>query len=169
MLGSFVAIYKFLLNALPILLPTSSLPRDSLFHLPKTPGAPSPDLEGGHTAGLITDSSVTPGGTSAVKDEGRSSVAQPGKLSLQAQVHQIWIRKKTRRWQAVLAGAIAGGIAITFEKKNRRLGVAQQMFVRGLQGSWNAYSTRRGFTFPHGDVAVFSLRSVGFCTIKTTI
>jgi hypothetical protein len=56
-----------------------------------------------------------------------------------------------------LAGAVAGGVAITFEKKNRRLGVAQQMFVRGLQGTWNAYTSRRGFSFPHGDVVVFSL------------
>lgn len=68
----------------------------------------------------------------------------------------------------MLAGALAGGIAITFEKKNRRLGVAQQMFVRGLQGSWNAYSTRRGFSFPHGDVAVFSLRLVFLIRIEST-
>lgn len=53
-----------------------------------------------------------------------------GRLSLTAQAHQQWVRKKTRRWQSVLAGSVAGGIAILFEKKENRIGVAQQMFVR---------------------------------------
>lgn len=40
------------------------------------------------------------------------------------------MRKKTRRWQSVLAGSVAGGVAIMLEKKENRIGVAQQMFVR---------------------------------------
>jgi len=44
-----------------------------------------------------------------------------------------------------------------FEKKGRRVTIAQQMFVRGLQGSYNAVSSKHGFKIPHGDVMVFSL------------
>ena len=59
------------------------------------------------------------------------SKRQP-RLSLSAQAHQQWVRKKTRRWHAVVAGAIAGGVAIMFEKRSRRLIIAQQLFVRSV-------------------------------------
>lgn len=47
-------------------------------------------------------------------------------------MRQVWVRKKTRRWHAVVAGAIAGGLAILFErsKGGRRTVIAQQLFVR---------------------------------------
>jgi len=56
-----------------------------------------------------------------------------------------------------VAGAVAGGIAISLENPSRRKVIAQQLFVRGLQGSYNAYSEKRGFRVPHGDVLVFAL------------
>ena len=59
------------------------------------------------------------------------SERQP-RLSLSAQAHQQWVLKKTRRWHAVVAGAIAGGVAIMFEKRSRRLLIAQQLFVRSV-------------------------------------
>lgn len=52
------------------------------------------------------------------------------RLSMSAQAHQVWMRKKTRRWYAVVAGALAGSLGILCEKKGRRTGIAQQMFVR---------------------------------------
>jgi hypothetical protein len=42
----------------------------------------------------------------------------------------VLIRKKTQRWHAALAGAIAGGLGIMLEKKARRVTIAQQLFVR---------------------------------------
>jgi hypothetical protein len=62
-----------------------------------------------------------------------------------------------------------------FEKRSRRVAIAQQLFVRwvswfcrrhcgsqttpfrGLQGSYNALSAAHNFTIPHGDVILFSL------------
>jgi hypothetical protein len=67
------------------------------------------------------------------------------------------VRKKTRRWHSVLAGAVAGAVAISFEKRSRQVVIAQQLFVRGLQGSYNAFSEKRGFRIPHGEVLVFAL------------
>ncbi|OBZ70095.1 hypothetical protein A0H81_09796 [Grifola frondosa] len=144
MLGSFVAIYKFILNALPILLPEP---------VPKTiTHARSRSL---FRASLPLDNTerTAPG----IPERGRTPHHVRARLSISAQAHQVWVRKRTRRWYSVLAGALAGGIAITFETRNRRVGIAQQMFVRGLQGSFNALSNKHGFRIPHGDVIVFSL------------
>ena len=66
----------------------------------------------------------------AAAEQHTRSRSRHARLSMSAQAHQVWIRKKTRRWYSVLAGALAGGLAILCEKKGRRTGIAQQMFVR---------------------------------------
>ena len=53
-----------------------------------------------------------------------------GRLSFRAQAHELWVRKKSRRWHSLLAGAIAGGVGVMFEKGSRRVVIAQQLFVR---------------------------------------
>jgi hypothetical protein len=63
---------------------------------------------------------------------GRSRIslsARRARLSISAHA-KVMIRKQTRRWHAVFAGAVAGGAAIMFESKSRRTLIAQQMFVR---------------------------------------
>ncbi|KAI0677684.1 hypothetical protein C8Q78DRAFT_960400 [Trametes maxima] len=150
LLGSFVGLYKFILNALPILLPqphpderthvrTRSLFRSSL----------RSDAETAFEEDVVED--VELGHPS------RRKGTRHARLSMSAQAHQLWVRKRTRRWYSAFAGAVAGSIAILFEKQSRRVGIAQQMFVRGLQGSFNAMSNRHGFKIPHGDVIVFTL------------
>ena len=67
------------------------------------------------------------------------------------------LQSRSSRWYAALAGAIAGGFAVCFEKKGRRVTIAQQLFVRGLQGSYNALSTQHNIKIPNGAVLVFSL------------
>ncbi|KAH7922062.1 hypothetical protein BV22DRAFT_1071135 [Leucogyrophana mollusca] len=142
MLGSFVSIYKALLNALPLLFPVTR---------PKIASLDSPfedddyDEEANAELGGMQTPSQIP------------LAARDARLSLSAQAHQVWVRKKTRRWHAVLAGAIAGGLAVMFEKRSRRVVIGQQLFVRGLQGSYNAFTTKRGLHVPHGDVLVFCL------------
>ncbi|KAL0255686.1 hypothetical protein I308_100493 [Cryptococcus tetragattii IND107] len=59
-----------------------------------------------------------------------------------------------RRWQAAVAGAV-GSLGLLWEGKSRRRGVAQQMFVRGLQASYNQYTPRFGIHIPHGDLLLF--------------
>ncbi|KAK8858599.1 hypothetical protein IAR55_002828 [Kwoniella newhampshirensis] len=59
-----------------------------------------------------------------------------------------------RRWQAAVAGAV-GSLGLLWESQSRRTGVAQQMFVRGLQASYNQYTPRYGIRIPHGDLLVF--------------
>jgi len=52
------------------------------------------------------------------------------RLSLTKKAQIMLVRKQTRRWHAALAGAVAGGLAIMWEKRTRRGLIAQQMFVR---------------------------------------
>ncbi|RDX55387.1 hypothetical protein OH76DRAFT_1396775 [Lentinus brumalis] len=156
MLGSFVALYKFILNALPIVLPqplskpTTHARQRSLFRQSlrrKAGNAPDSPLD---------DEDITLEEVElALPDRGRSP--RRARLSVTAQAHQVWVRKKTRRWYSAFAGSLAGAIAIMFEKRSRRVGIAQQMFVRGLQGSFNAMSDKHGFKIPHGDVIIFTL------------
>ncbi|KAJ7640754.1 hypothetical protein DFH06DRAFT_621402 [Mycena polygramma] len=135
MLGTFAALYKFLINALPILLPTVR---------PSTQDLSSPFPEDD-------------------EESLHSGIATPGlqrrapRLSLSAHAQMVLVRKRTSRWHSALAGAISGSLAILWEKRSRRVVIAQQVFVRGLQGSYNSYSEKLGFHIPYGAVIVFSL------------
>ena len=137
-LGSFAAIYKFLLNALPIVVPRD-IWRDSKSTSvdPESPPTPYDELP------------VTMAPTQAERRRGR--------LSMRAQTRIKFLQLRSSRWYAAFAGALAGGLAVCFEKKGRRVTIAQQLFVRGLQGSYNALSTRHNIKIPNGDALVFAL------------
>ncbi|KAI0782562.1 hypothetical protein C8Q75DRAFT_727422 [Abortiporus biennis] len=155
MLGSFVGLYKFILNSLPILLPE---PQPRHFSHSRIRSELRAQLLNSNLS-----SSSRPSNTpfdedleEGVTDEKLLS-ERHGRLSASGEAHQVWVRKKTRRWYAIFAGAFAGAIAISFERKDHRVGIAQQMFVRGLQGTYNAFSQKHGISIPHGDVMVFAL------------
>ena len=95
-------------------------PRRSRFVLPAETSPPTP----------LNESAVDADDESESDPDGVPLAARRGRLSLSAAAHQVWVRKKTRRWQSALAGAAAGGVAIMCEREGNRLGVAQQMFVR---------------------------------------
>ena len=105
--GSFVSIYKATLNALLILIPVNQ---------PASPPSPfdddDEDIEAAPTPFEVP------------------LIARQPRLSLSAQAHQVWVHKETRRWHSMLAGALAGGLAVMFEKRSRRVVIAQQLFVR---------------------------------------
>ncbi|KAK7044470.1 WD-repeats-region domain-containing protein [Favolaschia claudopus] len=145
MLGTFAAVYKFLLNALPIFIPAIN-PR------PRPLSSPFyEDDEDEEEMDLPRTVSYPASGPPTPLHRRRSA-----RLSLSAHAQMALVRKRTRRWHAALAGAIAGSLAIMWEKRSRRVVIAQQMFVRGLQGSYNAYSGRHGINIPYGSVMVFA-------------
>ncbi|KAF8338497.1 hypothetical protein F5887DRAFT_514825 [Amanita rubescens] len=136
MLGTFTGLYKFLINALPIFFP-----------------AISPETEQSKKASTADGPTLdNPAKTVEV-----TLPKHNARLSLSAHAQLVFLRKRTRRWHAALAGAIAGGLAIIWEKRSRREIVAQQLFVRGLQGSYNSFTTKHNIHIPHGDVLLFSL------------
>ncbi|GBC04628.1 hypothetical protein RclHR1_05790009 [Rhizophagus clarus] len=65
-----------------------------------------------------------------------------------------YIRKKDDHWNGLVAGFIAGS-SILAEKRERRISIAQQLFVRALQAVYNAGSARKYFRIPHGDSLIF--------------
>jgi hypothetical protein len=99
-----------------------------IFSLP-TPTTPFDSSES--SALEIGPSTSTPNTPSGIEEVPLAQ--RKGRLSLTAQAHQVWVRKKTRRWQSVCAGSIAGAVAIMFEKKQNRMGIAQQLFVRCVE------------------------------------
>ncbi|KAF9019287.1 hypothetical protein BDZ89DRAFT_322661 [Hymenopellis radicata] len=132
MLGTFTLVYKFLINALPLLFPPAKSKYNSQDGECDGPEHTTLEVNGDHHR-------------------------RSARLSLSAHAQQVIVRKKTRRWHAALAGAVAGGLAVLFEKRGRRITIGQQLFVRGLQGSFNAFTARRNISIPHGDIILFSL------------
>lgn len=66
------------------------------------------------------------------------------RLSTSGRARQAWTKKRTKVWFSVVAGAIAGGAAIAFEKRSRRIAIGQQMFVRSV-GTAKILTTRCSF------------------------
>ncbi|KAJ7243947.1 hypothetical protein C8J57DRAFT_57448 [Mycena rebaudengoi] len=145
MLGTFASVYKFLINALPILIPAMK-PRPQYLS-----SAFEDDEE--EEIELPRRVSYPESGAATPSLHRRRSA----RLSLSAHAQMVLIRKRTRKWHAALAGAISGGLAILWEKRSRRGVIAQQMFVRGLQGTYNFTSEKWGFSVPYGSVIVFAL------------
>lgn len=122
MIGAFTALYKIILNALPILQlrwkdsknlrasgtlnPSFLLSQTELVSSP-VPGLPSPSVSGLSTP-IPHLSSSTTRRLSNARDRGY--VFEP--------------------WQAAAAGFTAGGLAILLERPSNRSSVGQQMFVR---------------------------------------
>ncbi|KAI8089945.1 uncharacterized protein BX664DRAFT_334285 [Halteromyces radiatus] len=67
-------------------------------------------------------------------------------------------RGKDDRLNGLISGAIAG-LSILFEKKDRRVDIAQQLLVRALQAVYNAGKARDIFHFKNGDALLFGLTS----------
>ncbi|CAI2172601.1 3260_t:CDS:10 [Funneliformis geosporum] len=65
-----------------------------------------------------------------------------------------YVRKEDDHWNGLAAGSIAG-ISIMAEKRERRISIAQQLFVRALQALYNAGHARDYFRIPHGDALLF--------------
>ena len=121
-----MALYKFILNALPILLPQPR-PSVSTTEIERSLFRQSLKRRAGKAAETPHEDSTLEEIELGVPDQSRSRRAR---LSASAQAHQVWVRKRTRWWYSAFAGSVAGAIAILFEKRSRRVGIAQQMFVR---------------------------------------
>ncbi|EIN11011.1 hypothetical protein PUNSTDRAFT_100954 [Punctularia strigosozonata HHB-11173 SS5] len=151
MLGSFVYLYKFLFNSLPIMFPPSQ-ESSSESAVDEDDDLASASDTRARSANIDVDI-ISPYNNATYRERRTQRLS----LSANAMREYGMIRKRTRRWHSVVAGAIAGGLAVLFEKRNRRLTIAQQLFVRGLQAEYSAWAPRFGVKVPYGSVLVFSL------------
>lgn len=144
MLGSFTFLYKFILNSLPLIpipdqlstlrsarrnrLRLRELDLEGAFSLPSPPGTPGTGLTTGQQTPLMMRSrSAEKKLMNEREDKGEEQGRRGSRLSIQSQV--LYSRLDTARWHAVVAGAIAG-LSVLWEKKSRRITIAQQVFVR---------------------------------------
>ena len=109
--GSFVALYRILLNTFPLLFSANAPYRLNLL---------------GSTSPARFDGSATGDSEPDSTDDNLLVVKKTARLSSAAQAHQT----RSARWHSIVAGAIAGGVAISFESLSRRKVIAQQLFVR---------------------------------------
>ena len=101
-----MSLYKYILNVLPLLY--------------QPLGPPSPFSDG--------DEDIELGPPRPADKRARRP-----RLSVSGRARQTWTKKHTRAWFSVVAGGIAGGAAIIFEKRSRRIDIGQQMFVRSVE------------------------------------
>lgn len=130
--GSFVAIYRILLNAFPLLFPANVPMSLNLRNLTKKLFSSS-DFEAADSA--VDDSS--PLMYDSPIEIAPAKKKEEVRLSIVAQVHQTWLRRRSARWHSIVAGAVAGGIAISLENPSRRKVIAQQLFVRQVPLLYN--------------------------------
>ncbi|KAG8946878.1 hypothetical protein FRC04_011305 [Tulasnella sp. 424] len=172
MIGIFATLYKFILNSLPIIVQRWTHLRQTGFRTPPETTHGEADLEAneddsplemksrraklssqlGKLASTLLDSATLSPSTAPPQ--------QPPHLSSSTQASIQLAREKGFKfdaWHAALAGSIAAGVAILFERPKNRTAVGQQMFVRGLQGLYNAWSRKTGIVIPYGSVIVFWL------------
>ena len=135
--GSFVAIYRIFLNAFPLLFPANVPMSLNLHNLTKKLFSSS-DFEAADSA--VDDSSPfeydSPIEIAPAKEKGEV------RLSFVAQAHQTWLRRRSARWHSIVAGAVAGGVAISLESPSRRKVIAQQLFVRQVPLLFNLSYSR---------------------------
>ncbi|KAG8950976.1 hypothetical protein FRC03_012675, partial [Tulasnella sp. 419] len=175
MMGTFVCIYKIVLNALPILAHRFAEARNfrAKLHERSGYGTPGTSMEDefdqplfmrnkrGRWSESIRRLVLTPLALS------RSSSPPPSptrsqlphlsdstKTSLAIAKHS---GLESKRWHAAFAGTLAAAVAVMFENPSQRSAIGQQVFVRGLQGVYNAWSHHTGYHVPFGSVVVFSL------------
>lgn len=139
MLGSFTFIYKFLINALPLV----PIP-DQLAILRSSRQRAQRQRERDLESGGAFDVDSPPSGASGSGSGMQTPLMMSSKhaekraqeimrkrrgshLSMSSEV--VYSRLSGARWHAAFAGAVAG-LSVLFEKKSRRITVAQQLFVR---------------------------------------
>jgi hypothetical protein len=128
--GSFVALYRILLNAFILLFPANVsiglTLRGWMKRLATASGFPHSATaigDDGDRSSLTADRDVLP----EILLVKRGAAAR---LSSAAQAHQTWLHMRSARWHSIVAGALAGAVAISFENRPRRKVIAQQLFVR---------------------------------------
>ncbi len=126
-----MALYRIILNALPLLFPANLTLRENIRNLIAGLRSNQDDQDDFVLGDSSTSSPVpSPPPRPPLQLHISPGERREARLSSSAQVHQVWVRRKTRRWHPILAGALAGVVAISFEKRSRRNVIAQQLFVR---------------------------------------
>ena len=158
MFAAWTTLYKATANSLRLMTPippSKSRPTRSKSNPEGTTQANSGNasgeegLESGHASGAATPIS---GWRELEGKEGAERAEVKAKQKMRAFMRD----PRSKVWHAYLAGAISG-LAIMVEKKDSRISLAQQLLVRGLEGTYNSAHSKGLITIPHGAVLCFGL------------
>lgn len=125
------------------------------------PSADDKEVELKHTSRSGSgDEDGNPSGTATPRSgfdqlegkEGKERMLEKAKQKRRA----FMLDPRSRVWHAYLAGAVSG-LAILVERKDSRISLAQQLLVRGLEGTYNTAHSRGLVSIPHGAVLTFGL------------
>ena len=122
MLGSFTFIYKFLLNSLPLIPIPDQL--SVLRSYRSTRKHRAFDEESFFSPVAESPGSATP---LTIPSKREKREGKSGHLSVNSEI--VYTRLDGARWHAIVAGAVAG-LSVLWETKERRITIAQQIFVR---------------------------------------
>ncbi len=118
------------------------------FSIEKSIGNGSPD-EAGNGSGTATPRS----GREAL--EGKSPEEKAHEKSKQKR--RAFMRDpRSKVWHAYVAGAVSA-LAVLVESQENRVALAQQLFVRGLEGSYNVAHDKGMINIPYGAVLTFGV------------
>ncbi|SNX82414.1 uncharacterized protein MEPE_01120 [Melanopsichium pennsylvanicum] len=153
--GIWASLYKAVHNALRLMTaPPTKKPRsraassasNGMFSIEKQADGGSPDEPGSGTA--------TPrSGRQAL--EGKSP-EEKAKEKAKQKRRAFMPDPRSKTWHAYVAGAISA-LAVLVETHDNRVTLAQQLFVRGLEGSYSVAHERGLINVPYGAVITFGL------------
>ncbi|CAO1623830.1 unnamed protein product [Parajaminaea phylloscopi] len=168
--GIWAALYKTVHNTLRL---TTPMPRG----LAKRPHR-SQSVPGGSTTSQLDSQSHSPdnsGAENLASDNGHrgppSGVQTPrsgyhqlagksdeerAKVKAQQKRRAFMKDPRSKVWHAYVAGAVSA-FAVLVETKDNRISLAQQLFVRGAEGTYNVAHAKGLINIPHGAVLAFGL------------
>ncbi|CAO1637222.1 unnamed protein product [Jaminaea pallidilutea] len=112
----------------------------------------SPEEEGSNAA--PTGTNTPRSGYQQV--QAAESEAERAKLKSQQKRKAFMRDPRSKVWHAYIAGAVSA-LALLVETKENRISLAQQLFVRGAEGSYNVAHAKGLVRIPHGAVLAFGL------------
>ncbi|CAO1639222.1 unnamed protein product [Sympodiomycopsis kandeliae] len=172
MFGIWAALYKSVHNSLRLITPIpSKRPARSQSQPPSLQDATSES-----TASLpvpisthVTPHSMSTDATPSAPGSNGTSTPRSGYAELQGKTEEEKTKVKSKQkqkafmrdprskvWHAYVAGAVSA-LAVMVETKDNRISLAQQLFVRGLEGSYNVAHEKKYIRIPHGAVLAFGL------------
>lgn len=154
MFAAWATLYKATHNSLRLLTSTpqprsfrsQSDPRGGSINMERLDSSSSSTSDDNHPA----SGSTTPPAISELSEEERAKHKADTKRKI------FMGDPRSRVWHAYLAGAVSS-LAILVERKQDRISLAQQLFVRGLEGTYNVAHSRGKINIPHGAVLTFGL------------
>ncbi|KAJ9477669.1 hypothetical protein PHBOTO_001240 [Pseudozyma hubeiensis] len=153
MFGIWASLYKATHNALRLMTPppvkkarSRAASADGPFNIPKTDGTRSPEEP-------VSGTSTPRSGRAAL--EGKSPEEKAKEKSKQKR-RAFMPDPRSKVWHAYVAGAISA-LGVMVETHENRVSLAQQLFVRGLEGQYNVAHDRGLINIPYGAVIVFGL------------